>query len=102
MQIDNRFLDDMARVTSGALGMMARVKDEVAVLVRQQFDNLLGSMELVTREEFEAVRAMAAKARAEQETLATRLAALESQLAAEAGKGKAAHPAPHKPEPKAK
>lgn len=96
MQIDNRFLDDMARVTSGALGMMARVKDEVAVLVRQQFDNLLGTMEFVTREEFEAVKEMAAKARAEQEALAARLAALESERGGDTAKGKTTHPAPHK------
>jgi len=96
MQIDNRFLDDMARVTSGALGLMARVKDEVAVLVRQQFDNLLGNMELVSREEFEAVKAMAAKARAEQEALAARLAALEERLGGDAGKAKPARPASHR------
>lgn len=96
MQIDNRFLDDMARVTSGALGLMARVKDEVAVLVRQQFDNLLGNMELVSREEFEAVKAMAGKARTEQDALAARLAALEQRLGGEAAKGKSARPAPHK------
>jgi BMFP domain-containing protein YqiC len=80
MQFDNRLLDDFARVTSGALGMMARLKDEVAVLVRQQMDNILGRMELVSREEFEAVKEMAAKARAEQEKLTERLAELESRL----------------------
>jgi BMFP domain-containing protein YqiC len=80
MQIDNRLLDDFARVTSGALGMMARLKDEVAVLVRQQMDNILGRMELVSREEFEAVKEMAAKARSEQEQLTARLAELESRF----------------------
>ena len=96
MQIDNRFLDDMARVTSGALGLMARVKYEVAVLVRQRFDNLLGNMEIVSREEFEAVKAMAAKARAEQEALAAKLAVLEERLGGEAAKTKPARPASHK------
>ena len=64
MQTDNRILDDVARMASGTLGMLARVKDEIGVLVRQQLDNILGGMELVTREEFEAVKEMAAKARA--------------------------------------
>jgi BMFP domain-containing protein YqiC len=79
MQIDNRFLDDFARVASGALGLAARIKDELAVTLRQQLDNVLGGIELVTREEFEAVKDMAAKARAEQEVLAERLAALEAR-----------------------
>jgi BMFP domain-containing protein YqiC len=81
MQIDNRIFDDVARVTSGALGMMARMKDEIAVLARQQIDNILAGMELVTREEFEAVKETAVKARAEQEELAARLESLEARLA---------------------
>ena len=96
MQTDNRILDDVARMASGTLGMLARVKDEIGVLVRQQLDNILGGMELVTREEFEAVKEMAAKARAEQEDMAARLAALEDRLAAAEG-GKPKRPAPHKP-----
>jgi len=93
MQIDNRLLDDVARVTSGTLGMLARVKDEIGVLVRQQLDNILGGMELVTREEFEAVKETAAKARAEQEDLAARVKALEARLATAEGRpGKAKHP----------
>jgi hypothetical protein len=81
MQIDNRIFDDVARVTSGALGMMARMKDEIAVLARQQIDNILAGMELVTREEFEAVKETAVKARTEQEELAARLESLEARLA---------------------
>jgi BMFP domain-containing protein YqiC len=81
MQIDNRFLDDFARVTSGALGALGRVKDEIEALVRQQIERAMGGLELVTREEFEAVKEMAAKARSEQEDLARRLEAMESRLA---------------------
>ena len=89
MQTDKRILDDMARMGSGMLGLLARMKDEIRVLVRQQLDNMLDGMELVTREEFEAVRETAAKARAEQEDLAARVAALESELAArQSGKPK--------------
>jgi BMFP domain-containing protein YqiC len=90
MQIDNRLLDDMARVASGALGALAGVKDELEVLIRQQFENLFANMELVNREEFEAVKAMAAKARTEQDELRARLQALESRLAA--AEGRAAKP----------
>jgi BMFP domain-containing protein YqiC len=60
---------------------MARMKDEIAVLARQQIDNILAGMELVTREEFEAVKETAVKARAEQEELAARLESLEARLA---------------------
>ena len=90
MQTENRFLDDFARVASGALGLAARIKDEVRIAVRQQLDNMLGRMELVSREEFEAVKDMAAKARAEQEALETRVKDLETRL--QAGEPGAAHP----------
>ena len=78
MQINNRFLDDLARVASGALGVAAGVKGEVEALLRQRFERILTDMDLVGREEFEAVKAMAAKARAEQETLGEKLARLEA------------------------
>lgn len=90
MQTDNRFLDDFARVASGALGLAARLKDEIRVAVRQQVDNVLGRMDVVTREEFDAVKDMAAKARAEQEALSERLEALEKRAGAAA-------PTPKKP-----
>ena len=91
MQIDNRLLDDMARVASGALGALAGVKEELEVLMRQQFENFLANMDLVSREEFEAVKAMAVKARTEQDELLARVAALEAQLGAP--EGAAARPA---------
>jgi len=83
MQSDNRFLDDLARVASGALGALTGVREEVEARLRDQFQRILDRMDLVRREEFEAVQAMAAKARAEQERLAERVAALEAALAAE-------------------
>lgn len=87
MQTDNRLFDDFARMAGGALNALTGVKTEVEALVRQQFEHLAGSMNLVTREEFEAVQALAAKAREEQENLTERLAALEAELAAlKAGK----------------
>jgi hypothetical protein len=80
MQTENRFFDDFARLAGGALNAVTGLKTEVEALVRQQFEHFLDGMNLVTREEFDAVQAMAAKARDEQESLAARVAALEAQL----------------------
>ena len=78
MQSDNRFFDDAAKLASGALGTLVGLRREVEALVRQQLERLLGRMELVNRDEFEAVREMAAKARDTQEELIARVAALEA------------------------
>ena len=86
MQTSNRILDDMARVASGAVGAATGLRGEAEALVRDRLRRLLGDMELVNREEFEAVRAMAAKARAEQEAMAKRIAALEAEIKALKGK----------------
>jgi BMFP domain-containing protein YqiC len=82
MQSQNRFFDDLARVASGALGTLSGVKTEVETRLREQLEKVLAGMDLVSREEFEAVKAMAAKARSEQEDLANRVAELESKLVA--------------------
>jgi len=82
MQSQNRFFDDLARVAAGAMGTLAGVRSEVETRVREQFEKLLAGMDLVSREEFEAVKAMAAKARSEQEDLRKRVDELESRLAA--------------------
>jgi|SRR5215469_6976894 len=82
MQTQNRFFDDIARVAAGALGTLSGVKTEVETRLREQLERVLAGMDLVSRDEFEAVKAMAAKARSEQEDLARRLAVLESRLAA--------------------
>ena len=78
--MDNRILDDLAKVAAGALGGVSGVRQEIEARLRQQFERVLANMEVVSREEFEVVRAMAAKARAEQEALATRLTAVEERL----------------------
>ncbi len=80
MQTQNRLLDDLARVATSALGVAAGMRAELEARLRDQFERILSGMDLVTREEFDAVKAMAAKARAEQEDLAARLADLETQL----------------------
>jgi BMFP domain-containing protein YqiC len=82
MQSQNRFFDDLARVAAGAMGTLSGVRSEVETRIREQLERVLAGMDLVSREEFEAVKAMAAKARSEQEDLQKRLARLESQLAA--------------------
>ncbi len=85
MQTSNRVLDDVARIAGGAVSAMAAVKQEVDALVRQRVERLAGDLDLVTREEFDAVRATATRARAEQERLEARVAFLESRLAELAG-----------------
>lgn len=80
MQTENRFFDDMARVASGALSGFTGVRQEVEARFREQIERILRDMDLVTREEFEAVKAVAAAARAEQERLAARVARLEAEL----------------------
>ena len=82
MQSQNRFFDDLARVAAGAMGTLSGVRSEVETRIREQLERVLAGMDLVSRDEFEAVKAVAAKARSEQEDLQNRLAVLESRLAA--------------------
>jgi len=80
MQSKNRIFEDAARVAEGALGTMVGLRREVEAMVRAQFERLLAGMDLVKREEFEAVRELAANARAEQEILSEKVTALEARL----------------------
>jgi BMFP domain-containing protein YqiC len=82
MQSQNRFFDDLARMASGAAGALTGVRGEIEARFRDQLERILAGMDLVSREEFEAARAMAAKAREEQEILMRRIDALETRLAA--------------------
>ncbi|MBL6936062.1 MAG: accessory factor UbiK family protein, partial [Alphaproteobacteria bacterium] len=77
MQTRNRILDDLAKVAGGALSVMTGVKSEAEAVMRQQFEKVLDKMDLIPREDFEAVRTMAAKARDQQEELVKRVAVLE-------------------------
>ncbi|MEM7522997.1 MAG: accessory factor UbiK family protein [Pseudomonadota bacterium] len=79
MQSRNRILDDLSQLMTNAAGVAQGVKDEAETAVRQRVERLLADMDLVTREEFEAVREMAVKAREENEALAARIAALEAK-----------------------
>jgi BMFP domain-containing protein YqiC len=80
MQTDNKLFDDLSRLGTSMLGGLQGVKGEIDGAIKRQLERLLVDMDLVTREEFEAVRAMAQAAREENERLAARLAALESQV----------------------
>jgi BMFP domain-containing protein YqiC len=80
-QTDNPFLDGMARLFTDAAGAAKSVKDEIDTFVKQRLEKLVADMDFVPREEFEAVKAMAAKARTENDALAARIAALEAKLA---------------------
>lgn len=95
MQTQNRLFDDLARVAGGALGAVSGLREEVELLVRGRIERVLADMELVPRDEFEVVKAMAAEARAENERLAARIAALE-EAQAPAKKAPAKAPAPAK------
>ena len=82
MQTENRLFDDLARMAGGALNALTGLKGEMEAMVRQQLEQFIGTLKLVTQEDFETVRLMAAKARDEQEALVARVAALEAEVAA--------------------
>jgi BMFP domain-containing protein YqiC len=77
----NRILDEFAKLMTDAAGAAQGVRREFETAFRGQAERILNSMDLVQREEFEAVREMALKARAENEKLAARIDALEARLA---------------------
>lgn len=84
MNTPNRLLDDVARLVTDAAGAAQGVRREVETVVKTQMQRLLADMDVVTREEFEAVREMAILAREENDRLAARLAALEARAQANA------------------
>ena len=78
-QTRNAILDDIARLVTDAAGVAHGVRREAETIARTQIERLLSSMDVVSREEFEAVREMAILAREENARLAERLAALEAE-----------------------
>ena len=80
MQTQSPIFDEIAKLMSEAAGAVDGVRREAETVARGQLQRLLSDMDLVTREEFEAVRDMAAAARAENVKLAARSAALEARL----------------------
>jgi len=76
-QTDNPFLDGLARFFTDAAGAAQSLRNEIDTFVKARLEKLVADMDFVPREEFEAVREMAAKARAENERLEARIVALE-------------------------
>ncbi|MGE0700564.1 MAG: accessory factor UbiK family protein [Hyphomicrobiaceae bacterium] len=81
-QSNNRLLDEFARLMTDAAGAAQGVRREVETMMRTQGERILREMDVVPREEVEAVKAMARKAREENEALARRLDSLEAELRA--------------------
>lgn len=79
MQTRNRFLDDIGQLMTNAMGVAQGAREEAENAMRGMVDRFLADRDLVTREEFDAVRAMAQKAREENEALRARLEALEAR-----------------------
>ncbi len=81
-QSNNKILDEFARLMTDAAGMAQGARREIETLMRSQGERILSEMDVVKREEFEVVKAMAAKAREENDALSERIARLEAQLGA--------------------
>ena len=79
-QTSNRFFDEVARLMNDAAGVASGVRREFDTMFRNQAERWLRDLDLVKREEFEAVKDMARLAREENEALKTRVAALEAKL----------------------
>ena len=84
-QTQNRFFDEIARLMNDAAGVASGVRREFETLFRAQAERIVHELDLVQREDFEAVKEMARLAREENEAMKARVAALEAKLAAAAG-----------------
>lgn len=80
MQTQSSVFDDLARLMTGAMGMAQGMGDEARSFMRSQADRFVAEMDLVGRDEFEAVKQLAAETRAEADELRKRVAALEAAL----------------------
>jgi BMFP domain-containing protein YqiC len=85
VQTTNRFFDEIAKLMNDAAGVAGGVRKEIETLFQAQAEKFLRNMDVVTREEFEAAKEMAAKAREENDRLAIRIAELEKKLAGSPG-----------------
>ncbi|MGB5865665.1 MAG: accessory factor UbiK family protein [Sulfitobacter sp.] len=79
MQTRNKIFDDLSQVMTNAMGVAQGAKDEAENAIKGMMDRWLADRDFVTRDEFDAVRAMAQKAREENEALKARLDAMESK-----------------------
>jgi len=85
MQTRDKIFDDISQLMTNAAGMAQGMKTEAETAMKSWMERWLADADLVTREEFDAVREMAVKAREENESLAARIAELEAGLAEKAG-----------------
>ena len=88
MQSKNKLFEDFVKVMNGAAGTFAGMSREANVAMQERARDWIGGLDMVSREEFEAVKAMAVAAREQNEALAARIAALEGGKPATAGRGK--------------
>ena len=80
MQTRSKFFDDMSQLMTNAMGVAQGAKDEAETAFKSMVDRWLADRDFVTREEFDAVKTMASKARTEAEDLKARVAALEAKI----------------------
>src|SRR3954454_12264709 len=80
-----RFFDDLAGVAGGAMSALAGLREEAESMVRARVDEAIRKLDLVRREDMEAVQELAANARSAQQALEARVAGLEAKLASSAG-----------------
>ena len=85
-QTSNRLFDELARLMTDAANVAQGVRREASTAFRSQAERLINDLDLVRREDFDAVKEMASRARAENETLAARVEALEREVALLTGK----------------
>lgn len=88
MQTDNRVFDSLARLFTNAAGAAQTLRAEVETMVKSKMERLVSELDFVTCEEFDAVKAMAAKARSENVKLAARVAVLETAAGSARAPGK--------------
>ena len=80
-QTQSKFFDDLSRLMTDAAGLAEGARREAQTFAKTQMERMMSGIDVVTREEFEAVKEMAARARDDNEKLAQRIAALEARLA---------------------
>ena len=80
-QTQSKFFDDLSRLMTDAAGLAEGARREAQTFARTQMERMMSGMDVVSREEFEAVKEMAARARDDNEKLVQRIAALEAKLA---------------------
>lgn len=100
MQSENRLFDDFVKMVNGVAGTMAGMGREAEASTREKMREWMAGMDFVSRDEFDAVKAMAAAAREENEALKARVAALEAKAGGATPKGKPAPKPKRKTEPK--